>query len=240
MNWRQGNILADRYLELTLADWKNALLLVGMAPALAGIAVLVWGNIAQANESLYFVMTLSMIFIGCISACREIVKERALFLRERMFNLEIGAYLYSKVRVLLVVNVVQSVLYGAIVTKYLDTRIPIGWLLIALFLCTACGMCMGLAVSALVKRSDRAVMAVPLLILPQLVFSQFAISKDQFSGASEWIYNLMPSRWGFEALTEFAKTNTSLTQAVANMLPLLIFCAVFILLAYPLLYRHRY
>ena len=240
MNWHQGNILADRYLELTLADWKNASLLVGMAPILAGLAVLVWGNISEANESLYFVMTLSMIFIGCITSCREIVKERALFLRERMFNLEIGPYLYSKLRVLVLLNIVQSVTYSVIVTKFLDTRIPVGWLMVALLLCTVCGTCLGLFVSSLVKRGDRAVMAVPLLILPQLLFSQFAISKDQFTGVSEWIYALMPSRWGFEALTEFAKTNTSSIQAVGNMLPLLLFSLVFVGLSYPLLHRHRY
>lgn len=240
MNWHQGNILADRYMELTMADWKNALLLIGMAPILAGLAVLVWGNISQANESLYFVMTLSMIFIGCITSCREIVKERALFLRERMFNLEIGPYLYSKVRVLTLISVIQSVTYSAIVSKFVDTRIPIGWLMIVLFLCVLCGMCLGLFVSSLVQRADRAVMAVPLLILPQILFSQFAISKDQFSGASEWIFAIMPSRWGFETLTEFAKTNTSLTQAVGNMMPLILFSLVFLGLSYPLLHRHRY
>lgn len=239
MNWHQGSILADRYMELTLADWKNTLLLLGMAPVLAGLAVLV-GNISHANESLYGVMTLSMLLIGCLTSCREIVKERAVFLRERMFNVEIGAYLYSKIRVLLLINVVQSVLYSAIVMTSLDITIPIGWLMITLFLCVVCGTCLGLFISSLVRRKERVIMAVSVLILPQLLLSPFAISKDQFSGASQWVYTIMPSSWGVEALKEFAKLNTSTPQAVGNMVPLLAFSLVFVSLSYPLLHRHRY
>lgn len=235
MNFYQGTVLADRYMEIILSDWKNTLVLIGMSPILAGLAVLVWGNINQANNNLYFVMTLSMIFVGCICSCREIVKERALFLRERMFNLEIAPYLYSKVRVLALVNVVQAVIYSAIVYKFIDVRVPIGWLIINLFVVTFCGMCLGLLISSLVKRGDRAVMAVPIVVLPQILFSEFAISKDKFSGISEWIYKLMPSRWGYESLVEFAKTNGSPLEGAAMLLPLIIFSALFVALSYPIL-----
>ena len=41
INWYQGSVLADRYLETILSDWKNTLLLLVQAPALAGMAVAV-------------------------------------------------------------------------------------------------------------------------------------------------------------------------------------------------------
>lgn len=240
IDWYQGAVLSDRYLETILADWKNTGLLLLQAPLLAGMAVLVWGNIDRANPALYFVMILSVLWLGCMNACREIVKERALFLRERMFDLDVGAYLYSKLRVLMLVGSVQVGLYSTIVYRFIDVRVPIGWLVITLLFTVLCGTGLGLLISACVRRSDYAVGLVPLVILPQILFSEFAIKKDQFKGASEWIYRLMPSRWGYESLLEFAKTSPDLVSAMGRNVPLALFAAVFVLIAYPILKWQKY
>ncbi len=240
MNWYQGGVLADRYTETILADWKNTLLLLVQAPLLAIMAVAVWGNVDSATKSLYFVMTLSAIWLGCIDSCREIVKERSLFLRERMVNLEVGAYLYSKVRVLALLNVVQIVTYSIIVARYLDVRVPIGWLILSLLCSSLFGTCLGLLLSSAVRRSDYAVGLVPLVILPQILFSELAISKDNFEGYTEYIYKLMPSRWGFESLMEFARTEPNVIDAVAFNIPLLLFGGVFLGISYPLLKLQKF
>ena len=114
------------------------------------------------------------------------------------------------------------------------------WLIINLLLTCFCGTCLGLLISAYVDRSDRAVYMVPLVILPQIIFSEFAIDEDQFEGASEVIYQLMPSRWGFESLICFSKTEPDFFAAVGNLFPLLIFSGVFLLLCYPILRVQRY
>ena len=240
INWFQGNILADRYLETILADWKNTGLLLLQAPILAGLAVMVWSNVGKANASLYFVMTLSAIWIGCMDACREIVKERALFLREKMAGLDVGAYIYSKIRVLGLLSCVQAFTYAIIVYKFIDVRVAIGWLTINLMASTICGACLGLLISATVRRSDYAVGLVPLVILPQILFSEFAIDEDQFAGASEIIYTLMPSRWGYESLLEFAETSSNALVAVGHLVPLLLFGIIFLAIAYPLLRMQKY
>lgn len=239
IDWHQGNILADRYLETVLADWKNTGLLLVQAPILAGLAVMVWGNLGRANASLYFVMTLSAIWIGCMDSCREIVKERPLFLREKMAGLNVASYIYSKFRVLAVLSFVQAVTYSLIVFKWVDVNIAIGWLIIALIAATLCGCCLGLLISALVERTDYAVGLVPLVILPQILFSEFAIKADQFEGASEIVYKLMPSRWGYESLSKFASMTDDLT-AFLYLFPLLIFGALFLALCYPILRVQRY
>ena len=59
-----------------------------------------WGSVEEDTPSLYFVMCLSALWFGCINACREIVKERAIIERERFFGLNIIAYVGSKVWVL--------------------------------------------------------------------------------------------------------------------------------------------
>lgn len=240
INWEQGAVLADRYLETILADWKNTGLLLIQAPVLAAMAVAVWSNVDKATQSLYFVMVLSAFWLGCMNACREIVKERALFLREKMFNLDVGAYLYSKVRVLTLIASVQIILYTIIVAKWLDTRVPVGWLGLNLLFVALCGTCLGLLISSISKRSDYAVGLVPLVVLPQILFSEFAIGKGQFQGASEVIYTLMPSRWGYESLVEFAQTSPDLLKGAGYLLPLPAFSLVFLLIAYPILRLQRY
>lgn len=240
IDWFQGAVLADRYLETILADWKNTLLLVAQAPILAALAVMVWQNLGKATSSLYFVMTLSAIWLGCMDACREIVKERALFLREKMVNLNVASYVYSKIRVLALLNIVQVVLYSAILEKFLDTRIPIGWVVINLLATTLCGTALGLLISATVRRSDYAVGLVPLVILPQILFSEFAIAKDDFEGVSEWIYRLMPSRWGYDSLMQFAETDSDLVSAMGHLVPLGIFSAVFLVMAWAVLRMQDY
>ncbi len=236
----QAAVLSDRYLEMVLADWKNTGLLLLQAPLLALMAVAVWGNVERPTASLYFVMVLSMFWVGCMNACREIVKERELFLRERMFDLDVGAYLYSKVRILALVAIVQVGLYGLILARAIDLRIPIGWLLINLLFTAMCGICLGLLISASVKRSDYAVAWVPLVIIPQIVFSEFTISGDQFQGVSKVLFRLMPSRWSYESLMEFAATSTNLFTAVGYMIPLLGYCLLFLLVAYPILRLQKY
>lgn len=240
INWHQGSVLADRYLETVLADWKNTGILLIQAPVLAVLAVLVWGNVGRATESLYFVMVLSCFWIGCMDAAREIVKERALFLREKMVGVEVGAYLYSKLRVLALLNFVQVVTYGLIVFKYVDVPMGVGWLLIALFIAALSGTCLGLLISASVKRTDYAVGLVPLLIIPQILFSPFAIDKDRYEGISEVLYHLMPAQWGYESLVEFADSGGSTISAGGYLLPMLIFGVVFIVLANPLLRLAKY
>jgi ABC transport system ATP-binding/permease protein len=240
INWPQAAVLSDRYLETILADWKNTGLLLLQAPILAAMAVAVWSNVDRATQSLYFVMVLSAFWLGCMNACREIVKERALFLREKMFNLDVGAYLFSKVRVLALVASVQVILYTLIVSKWIDTRVAVGWLGLNLLFVAMCGTCLGLLLSALSRRSDYAVGLVPLVVLPQILFSEFAIGKDQFKGASEVVYTLMPSRWGYESLVEFAQTSPDFIKAAGYLLPLPGFSLLFLLIAYPILRWQRY
>lgn len=240
LNWQQSGVLADRYLETILADWKGTLILLAQAPLLAAMAILVWGNLESATSSLYFVAVLSCLWIGCMDASREIVKERSLFLRERMVNLEVGAYLLSKVRVLALLNLVQVACYGGILAYGLDMRVSFAWLLLDLFLVTLCGTALGLLISAASSHSDYAVAAVPLVILPQILFSEFAIDKDAFGGASEVVFALMPSRWGYEALVELSKAEVDVLATILRLVPALGFAALFLALAYPILRLKRY
>ena len=130
--------------------------------------------------------------------------------------------------------------YALIVSRFVDTRVAIGWLILGLLAVTLCGTCLGLLISAALKRSDYAVAMVPLVILPQILFSEFAIPKESFEGVSEYAYKLMPSRWGYESLLEFAQTSPDYVTAAAKLAALLIFAAIFVLASVPILNLHKY
>jgi hypothetical protein len=64
------------------------------------------------------------------------------------------------------------------------------------------GTGLGLLISALSPTQERAVFAVPLLILPQILFSELAIPADLFSDAVAAAEKAMPVHWAFRVFEE--------------------------------------
>src|SRR5207249_1386153 len=74
-----------------------------------------WLSVASATSTSIFLLMLSAIWFGCSNAAREIVGEWAIYRRERMVNLGIGAYVASKFAVLCMLCIVQcAVLLGIV------------------------------------------------------------------------------------------------------------------------------
>ena len=94
--------------------------------------------------------------------------------------------------------------------------------------------------SSVVKKSDYAVALVPLVILPQILFSKFSIPEDQFRDFSEIIFKLMPSRWGYESLERFGGTEPLLLEGFGHLFPLMTFSFLFLAIAYPILRMQKY
>lgn len=201
---RQSAILADRYLDLWLGDLPTLLLLIAQAPVIAALCVLVWGGIERDTASLHFVLCLTSVWFGCINACREIVKERSILERERLFGLSVTAYVLSKARVLLVLDGIQVALLLGVVEARIGLRGNLAWQALALMGCAAAGTGLGLLISALSRRQERAVSAVPLLILPQILFSEFALPREHFTTVVEVIEHAMIVKWGYRVFTEAA------------------------------------
>jgi hypothetical protein len=82
------------------------------------------------------------------------------------------------------------------------------YIYLTLLLSALAGVCMGLAISALNKNSDRATSFVPVLLIPQIIFSGAVVSLSKIGVVGTFLSNLMVTRWGFEAvgkLTELDK-----------------------------------
>ncbi len=201
---RQANILAARYRDCLFGDTGGLLLLLVQAPLIGWLCAVVWGSIEQDTPSLYFVLCLSAVWFGCINACREVVKERAIFERERLFGLRPGAYIVSKVWVLAALGASQVILLQGTVEWQIQLRGPLPLELLALFGASVAGTGLGLVVSALATTQERAVFAVPLLLLPQILFSQLAIPDTLYSDVVAAVERVMPVHWAFRVFEESA------------------------------------
>lgn len=199
----QARVLAARYRDCLLGDTGGVLLLLAQAPLIGWLCTVVWGSIDEATPTLYFVLCLSAVWFGCINASREIVKERAIFERERLFGLRPGAYVLSKLQVLAGLGALQVVLLqGTVEWRLMQLRGPMGLELLALFGASVAGTGLGLLVSALAGTQERAVFAVPLLILPQILFSPLALPEGMFGGVVAGVEKVMPVYWAFRVFRE--------------------------------------
>jgi ABC-type multidrug transport system ATPase subunit/pSer/pThr/pTyr-binding forkhead associated (FHA) protein len=127
-------------------------------------------------QKILFIMGFSAVLFGCINGAGAIVKETAIYRRERAVNLGIAPYLFSKVAVLGVLCLLQS----AVLVLFVDIKAPLqrGVFLppaleiyITLALTALAGLMVGLAVSAIAPNNDRAMSFIPIIVIAQVIFS---------------------------------------------------------------------
>jgi len=228
-NRRQYTILSERYFETLLGDFTALLWMIGQAPIIAALIVLRWKS-WQATETLYFVIALSVLWFGCINACREIAKESAIFKRELLFGLNISAYLASKVKILSLVGLIEVGLFFFAINHYLVLELSLLPAFIALFLSYFSGMSLGLMLSRWCRTVNKAVISVPIAIIPQIVFSKFVLPADTLKGIAIKIEKLMIARWGFDALNACQKGEIVFGTYFKSLLVLLLLGLLFLLL----------
>jgi hypothetical protein len=217
--WRQFLILTRRYLAVTLQDRRNVALLLAQAPIIALLLGLVFRpkkfdllpNGPFDERTLGFLLVISAIWFGCINAAREIVKELPIYLRERAVNLNLGSYLSSKIAILSLLCTAQcALLFGitrAIVTGFQPN---IGTMTVSLLLTSVAGMLMGLVVSALVQSEDKAMAIVPILLIPQVIFSGAIMKLTGLAqGIGKWA---IVGFWSFNATVNLLPHKDKLDQ----------------------------
>ncbi|PIE32035.1 hypothetical protein CSA56_16675 [candidate division KSB3 bacterium] len=239
INFRQSGILADRYFDILLGDVKTTVLLLLQAPIIAGLIVLVWRNVEQATNTLYFVLVLTTIWFGCTNASREIVKERAIFFRERMAGIEIPAYVFSKVRILAMLDFVQCLALLVIVHYFIHLLGNKLLLFVTLYFCSLAGTGLGLLISALMNSQDKAVGMVPLTMIPQILFSEFALPKELHEGLTQYLERLMFVGWGYENFKQLVSAQPAYLIVARNLGVLGVFGIVFFYLTIVVLKRKK-
>lgn len=219
----------------SLNKWRNGFnLLVSLGSAI-GLALIVAfacresadGNYELARNRAFgnflFLTTVVALFLSLSASVTEIVKDRAIRLRERLLGIPHLLYLLSKLLPLLLIFLVQIALYQATAFAVLGVRelwLPY-WAVLGVT--GFAGLAIGLFFSALPSMTDKAASAlIPILLVPQIIlsgaqpfpFERMAhihwpgvrpVDPREAASSPPWAAELMPSRWSYEALVNLQR-----------------------------------
>ena len=160
-------------------------------------------NSGANAQTLLFIMAFAAVTFGCINGVREIVKEEPVYRRERAVNLGIVPYMFSKIVILGILCLVQSaiVIYMSNLKAPLHQGIFLPVMLevyITMALASLAGLMLGLAISALAPNTDRAMSFVPIVLIPQVIFSGVIFKLD--SPILQAIGSLFAMRWAMAGM----------------------------------------
>lgn len=214
--WRQWAVLTRRTVAVTAADRLYAVLLPGLPLALAGLLHLIpghdglgppddpLGRSAEASQ-LLVVLIVGAVFLGLAGGIRELVRERAVYRRERAVGLSPAAYLGSKIAVFAALAAVQATLFvtvgllgrpGPAESLVLpDATVE---LIVVVWLTAVTSTATGLLVSAFVTTGEQTMPVLVGLVMAQLVLSGGLFAVVGRVGVEQMSW-LAPSRWGYAA-----------------------------------------
>jgi ABC-type multidrug transport system ATPase subunit len=230
---RQFSTIGRRQMRLIISD-RGYFIFLALLPFIMGVLSLSvpgatgFGPPNKLSDApnqpgqLLVLMNVGAIFMGTALTIRDLIGERAIFLREQAVGLSTTAYLLAKVCIYSVFAIVQSGIVTAITLIGVGTPKNGGLILgssetaatIELFVgmaaATVCAATVGFALSALAKSNEQIMPLLVVAIMSQLVFSgglipvTGRIPLDQMS----WV---TPARWGFAA--------TASTVGLTNLVP---------------------
>ena len=207
----------------SLSKWANTqymLINILVAPLLAlilsfFIKYFSWNNgIEQytyfGNENIpqyIFIAVIVSIFLGLTVAAEEINKDKKILARERFINLSRSSYLLAKMSILFLISAIQSLLFVLIGNWILGIQGM--WLeyWLIMFSTASLSNLAGLNISSAFNSAKVIYIIIPLMIIPQLLFSGVIVKFDKLhpslSNATKvpWVGNMMASRWAYEGLS---------------------------------------
>ncbi len=223
MNVIQFRVLFCRYMRQIITNPWTIIPLVLEAPFMLVIVSFVYkdncfidfgkGGLSAANTTL-FLLALAPALMGLLNSYREICKEREILSREVFGGLDVTAYVVSKVAVLAIVGAVQTfiLVFGSMIFIDYGFSRPsysIFFFLVAIFLTNYAVTAMGLLVSALLKKSESAILPVLIIIIMQVVF---AGSLLEFEEPVKYLYFITPAMYGNSVLGNVAGLNAFFTM----------------------------
>ena len=217
----QLSTLCRRYLAVITSD-RSYLAVLAVLPLVLGGLIRAMpskyglaGPPGQNTEAASVLLTLVVgaVFVGGANSVRELVKERAIYQRERAAGLSAGIYLLSKVLVLSLITGVQAMLLvliglagrpmpadGTMTSPLLELMLSMAGLGIV-------SMAMGLLVSAAVNTSEKTMPLLVLISLTQVILCGALVALPGKIGLEQLAW-LAPSRWGMAAAAATVDLNS--------------------------------
>jgi ABC-type multidrug transport system ATPase subunit/ABC-type multidrug transport system permease subunit len=214
--WRNTlNLILRNFLNKSRSK-INLIMTLFVAPLLSVVTSFVlrggpngdsYNFLANENSWLFgFISIIIFIFIGLANSIDDILMEKRSIIRELKLNISAGSQLISKHAVLLVMTTVQVLLYYIISAWILGMR---GYFVpqsIFLLLSGITGYGLGLLFSSLIKDRSAIINILPLVIIPQIMFSGAVIQFDKMNSSLKLNHQseipefcqLIQSRWLYE------------------------------------------
>ena len=184
-------ILLARQWTILSSDWRNFVLLVSQPLIIAGLVS--W--VSDDRALIMFFAYLATMWFGCSNAAQEIVKEIAIYRRERLVGVGAHSYLASKFIFLIGLTSLQALVLYATVLRSARQKSDGSVLLQlgALVGIAIAGVGIGSAISALSRSVMQAVMFVPLILIPQILFSGYTVASTDMSHSVLVVSRLTPT-----------------------------------------------
>ena len=198
--WTQLRAQTARYGKVKLRDATGMAVLAAQPPLLAAV---MWVVFPKPTTALMFMVALSCLWFGMSAAVRELITDRAIWLRERRVGVGVLPYMASKLGVLGMLVGLQcaaftGLLYAALgMAAYGFSLATLG---IVAILTGLVGMTLGLVVSASWTSSEAAVGTLPLLLIPQITFSSIMVSVRSMSEFAQFCSWFTVQRYAFDAV----------------------------------------
>ena len=199
----QAAVLLRRQL---LRRWRDAVSLViqiGQAPLLGGMVGAAFRE-DRINSPL-FLLSFIAIWFGTNATARELVSERVIFKREKRSGVSPAATLLAKLVSHGLMLLVQCALLLLSAHAVIGFDMELWQGLAVLWLCGMCGAALGFVISALSKTEIAATAATPLVLIPLILFGGYLTPFDSMPGPIRAVSEVMPSRWGYEAMVQAEK-----------------------------------
>lgn len=164
-------------------------------------------------QSQLMILIMGASFAGVLNGIREIVKEKAIYSRERATGLGAGAYLMSKLLVLGTISAIQGILLtfvGLAGDKFppRGAALPLPLLEIALAAALAAVACLaiGLLLSTVAGTQERAIFMLFLPVMVQVITSGGIFPVYGKAGLEQFAA-ITPARWAFAACASTVDLN---------------------------------
>ncbi|SEE94627.1 ABC-type multidrug transport system, ATPase component [Streptomyces sp. 3213] len=201
----QLGTLVRRYAAALAADRTFLAIMIALPFVMGAMARALAGSTLTRETAMNALLILCVggVLTGAANAVRELVKERAIYRRERAVGLSRSAYLLSKVVVLGAITVAQAVVLTLVGLFGVDLNAPRGKgvlmpplieITVAVALLAFTAMMLGLLVSALVRKEEVTMPLLVLLAIVQVVFCGALLKLHGVPGLEQLSW-LVPSRW---------------------------------------------
>ncbi len=169
------------------------------------------GDVYTFNENqnippFLFIAVIVALFIGLTVAAEEIIKDQKILKRESFLNLSRGSYLISKITIMFIISSIQMLLFVLIGNFILEIKGMWFEYWVVLFSLSCFANLLGLNISASFNSVKVIYILIPILIIPQLLFSGVIVKFDKLhplfgdESSVPLVGNVMASRWAYEAL----------------------------------------